>query len=330
MKRLLKPLDYFFVLRPTLFFPVWTVFLAGFFVQNKYGVSSPATSVPTNGVVGNDLDFVWVGLFLTCLMGASFVLNQIMDRRTDGQNRKLFLIADGHLTPRAAFIESIALSTLALVFGFIFSVNIGVLFIAIFALTGWLYSFAPFKLKDRPVLGLVANGLGAFLIFVGGWIVHGKLTVDAITYSVPYACAVAAVYLLTTLPDIEGDASTKKITFGVKFGFNATIYTALIFESIAVVSSYMAQDELIFYPSLFSLPFFVWAAVTLQLSEVMRAIKYSILLLTFTICIKWVIVYSGGAFFARYAFFFVLLGIYYLSKFYYKFRFGINYPSLSV
>ncbi|MFQ5676087.1 MAG: UbiA prenyltransferase family protein, partial [bacterium] len=238
MKRFLKPLDYFFVLRPTLFFPVWTVFLAGFFVQSKYGVSAPTGSVSTNGsVVGNDLDFVWVGLFLTCLMGASFVLNQIMDRHTDGQNRKLFLIADGHLTPRAAFIESIALSAVALVFGFIFSITIGVLFVAIFALTGWLYSFEPFKLKDRPILGLVANGLGAFLIFVGGWIVHGNLTVESITYSVPYVCAVAAVYLLTTLPDMEGDASTKKMTFGVKFGFTATIYAALFFELIAVISS---------------------------------------------------------------------------------------------
>lgn len=330
MKELLKPLDYFFVLRPTLFYPVWTVFLAGFFVQSKYGHAA-TNSVANPSPLGNEqVEFIWVGLFLTLLMGAVFILNQIMDRRTDDQNKKLFLIAHGHLTPKAAFVESSALIVASLIFAFIFSINMGILFVGILALTGWLYSFEPFKFKDKPLLGLIANSLGALLIFIGGWIINGPMTQKVLTFALPYICAVAAVYLLTTLPDVEGDASTKKMTFGVKFGFKATVYAALGFELFALISSYFTEDELIFYPALFSMPFFIWAAFTLKLDEITRAVKYSILLLAFTICIKWIIAYSDASFSFKYAFLFVLVGIYFLSKIYYKIRFGINYPNLSV
>ena len=330
MKQLFKPLDYFFVLRPTLFYPVWTVFLAGFFVQSKYGMAATNSASNHQFLDTNGIAFIWVGLFLTMLMGAVFILNQIMDRKTDNKNHKLFLIAHGHLTPKAAFIESAVLIVIAVIFAFIFSIKMGVLFLGILILTGWLYSFEPFKFKDRPLLGLVANGLGAFLIFFGGWIIRGVLTQESVIYSIPYVCSVAAVYLLTTLPDVEGDVSTQKLTFGVKFGVKKTVYFALIFEVVALVLSYRSNDELIFYPALFSLPFFIWASVTLKMTEVLRAVKYSILLLTFTICIKWVITYSNTAFSFKYAYFFLLVGIYFLSKIYYKIRFGLSYPNLSV
>jgi len=156
MKQLFKPLDYFFVLRPTLFYPVWTVFLAGFFVQSKYGMAATNSASNHQFLDTNGIAFIWVGLFLTMLMGAVFILNQIMDRKTDNKNHKLFLIAHGHLTPKAAFIESAVLIVIAVIFAFIFSIKMGVLFLGILILTGWLYSFEPFKFKDRPLLGLVA------------------------------------------------------------------------------------------------------------------------------------------------------------------------------
>ena len=132
------------------------------------------------------------------------------------------------------------------------------------------------------------------------------------------------------MPDVEGDAATQKLTFGVKFGFKTTVHFALTFEVVALVLAYLSKDELIFYPALFSLPFFIWASITLKMTEVLRAVKYSILLLTFTICIKWIIAYSHTAFSFKYAYFFLLMGVYFLSKIYYKIRFGLTYPSLSV
>ncbi|MFQ5822441.1 MAG: UbiA family prenyltransferase [bacterium] len=318
MKRFLKPFDYIFVLRPTLFFPVWTVFLAGFFVQQKFSVAAINTTTNDVSTTYQDRDFLIVGLFLTLLMGAVFILNQIRDRFTDHQNQKLFLIANGYLTPKAAFIEALILIAAAVICAFLFSNIMGFLFLIILIVTGIFYSFEPFSWKDKPILGLFTNILGAVLIFGGGWIIDGSVSQKLLLHALPYACAVAAVYLFTTLPDLQGDASSEKVTFGVKYGFKATVYLGLFFEILALFSSFRLNDEIIFYPAFFSLPFFVWAVVKLKINDVIRVIKYSILFLSLTICIKF------------HFYFFILVGVYLISKIYYKLRFGIDYPNLSV
>lgn len=318
MKRLIKPFDYIFVLRPTLFFPVWTVFLAGFFVQQKFGIAATSSAINYQNPGSLGKDFLFVGLNLTLLMGAIFILNQIKDRVTDHQNKKLFLIANGYLSPKAAFIEALILMTFSLVFAFIFSLLMGILFFVILIVTGIFYSFKPFSWKDRPILGLFTNILGAFFIFGGGWIIKGSVTQKMLIHALPYACAVAAVYLFTTLPDLEGDASSEKLTFGVKYGIKTTVYCGLFFEILALIVALKLNDEIIFYPAFFSLPFFLWAVINLKMRDILRAIKYSILLLSLTICIKLPL------------YFFVLVSVYFISKGYYKLRFGINYPSLSV
>ncbi|MFQ5771149.1 MAG: UbiA family prenyltransferase [bacterium] len=304
MKRLLKPFDYIFVLRPTLFFPVWTVFLAGFFVQQKFGVAATNSTINYTTANYQVKDFLVIGLLLTLLMGAVFILNQIRDRDTDHHNKKLFLIAHGHLTPKAAFIEAAVLLTLSIALAFKFSPMVGILFLVIFLVTGILYSFKPFSWKDKPISGLITNIFGAILIFGGGWIIYGSVTQEMLVHAFPYACAVAAVYLYTTLPDVAGDASFEKVTFGVKYGIKATVYLGLIFEILALVTALILNDEIIFYPAFFSLPFFIWTGIKLRKKDILRAIKYSILLLSLTICIKLP------------QYFFLLAGVYVVSKIY--------------
>lgn len=318
MKRLLKQLDYIFVLRPTLFFPVWTVFLAGFFVQQKFGVAAThATNHSTSHATLNS-NALWIGVALTLLMGAVFVLNQIRDRFTDHQNRKLFLIAHGHLSPKAAFIESLILIAASFVLAFLFSSAVmDLLFLVIFVITGLLYSFKPFSWKDKPIMGMVTNIAGAFLIFAVGWTLKGTLSLEMLLHAVPYASAVAAVYLYTTLPDIEGDQSSEKMTFAVKYGTKATVYAGLAFEIFSLVTAYILDDPVIFYPAFFSLPFFIWAALKLDMKDVLRAVKYPILFLALAVCVDVP------------KFFILLVAVYFLSKLYYRFRFGINYPVLN-
>ena len=138
MKKLLHLFDYVFVLRPTLFLPVWTIFFAGFFVQNKFSLAATNDAVTAlNGSTTGLPSFVTVAFALTLLMGAVFILNQIMDRRSDSKNKKLFLVAQGHITPKAAFVEAVTLIVLGLGLGFAFSPagglgrNVGVQFLAI-------------------------------------------------------------------------------------------------------------------------------------------------------------------------------------------------------
>ena len=246
-----------------------------------------------------------------------------MDRHTDDQNKKLFLLSEGHISTRAASIEATILILAAVIFGFIFSLSMGLLYLEILIFIGLIYNFKPFNWKDKPILGLIANILLAFLLFSGGWIIKGTYVQDLVIYSFPYICAVAAIYLYTTLPDTDGDAVSEKVTFGVKYGFKTTVYVGFVFILITLVSSYILKDELIFYPAFFSLPFFIWTLVKLRLEDVYRAIRFPILLLSISICIKYKIVFDSLIYF------FILIGVYLASKIYYKLRFGINYPRLS-
>jgi 4-hydroxybenzoate polyprenyltransferase len=322
MKKLLKPLDYIFLLRPTWFFVVWTVFLAGFFVQNKFGIAAPSTPTNNSAAAMSESPVLWVGLALTLLMGAIFILNQVMDRQSDQKNR-MHLIARGQVSPRSALLEAGILILASLTMAFHVSPSIGILFLIILVTTGYVYSFKPFSWKDQPHLSLVVNVLGTFLIFGAGWIIRGGMTVDMALYAFPYACAVAAVYLCTTLPDAEGESSVQKVTFGVKYGLKITVYAGLALVVAAVILGYVLDDELIFYAAFFSVPVFSWAAIMLKLEDAHRAIKYSILLLAAALAIKYKIELNS------YLYFFILLGVYLVSKFYYKFRFGIDYPRLS-
>ncbi|NIW71671.1 hypothetical protein GWN15_22815 [candidate division KSB1 bacterium] len=268
-------------------------------------------------------NFVWVGLFLTLLMGAVFILNQIMDRHTDDKNKKLFLIAHGHISPKAAYLEAAMLTIPGIALAFNYSMEIGSLFLGILIVTGVVYSVKPFSWKDKPILGLVANVLGALLIFSTGWLIRGSIDKELLIHAVPYVCAVTAVYLYTTLPDVSGDAAGQKVTFGVKFGFKPTVYAGFFLDLVALVTAYMLNDEVIFYPAFFSILFFGWAAVRMRMEDVLRAVKFPILILALVVTIKYKI--ETGSL----LFFYILAGVYFFSKIYYKLRFGIDYPNLS-
>ena len=152
-------------------------------------------------------------------------------------------------------------------------------------------------------------------MFTAGWMTTETMSTAAAWHAIPYVSAVAAVYLLTTLLDSQGDAQNEKITFAVQFGKQATLILALIFEIMSLSIAYMIEDPVIFYPALFSAPLFFVPLFLDEIRHVERAIKYPILFLGLAVCVEW-------------PSFIILLAItFYLSKGYYKFRFGIDYPS---
>ncbi|OPZ72632.1 MAG: UbiA prenyltransferase family protein [bacterium ADurb.Bin478] len=99
MKSGLKRLDYLFVLRPTLFYPVWTVALAGHWAQAR---TTPAMQ---GGAASETLLALYLA-GLTLVLGASFLINQTMDIQSDQLNNKLYLIANGNISLRAAYLET--------------------------------------------------------------------------------------------------------------------------------------------------------------------------------------------------------------------------------
>ena len=94
MGRFVKAFDYVFIVRPVLFYPIWTVFFAGFICARK-----------TNEIFSNhwsnlqpDLttfSFVVTFISISFIMGAVFIINQFTYVHSDQENNKLFLIANG-------------------------------------------------------------------------------------------------------------------------------------------------------------------------------------------------------------------------------------------
>jgi len=315
MKIGLRTLDYLFVLRPVLFLPVWTVFLAGYYTQGRK-VTPMSDGIQAATPSGDRWLLLGVLAGLTAMMGGVFILNQLADVQTDRHNNKLFLIAHGYIPKPYALLEAILCVGLAFVVSYWVQVTLAWLFIVTFAVTGIGYSFKPLVWKDRPLAGLLTNACGALLIFSIGWQVSGQLSMATVHHAIPYVLAVAAVYLYTTLPDAAGDRDMGKKTFGVRYGFRATTLVGLLLEGAAGVAAIVVQDWVILIPAALSFPLFVRATVKQKLSDVVLAVKWPIAFLALGVGV-------------HYPAYLLVLGLLYVfSRWYYRRRFGLRYPTL--
>ncbi len=306
MKKSIALLDYLFLLRPTLFYPIWTCFLVGYLGVVKLGGARNLwipSVILIEAIIG-----------LTCLTGSIFIFNQIRDVETDRANNKLFLVANGIVPIKHAYGEAIFLAVVGLMLGFLVDYRIGFGFLILFLLSGYAYNYPPAQWKDRPIMGIVTNGMGGLIIYCLGWMIGGGRGIIPIRV-VAYVLAGAAVFLNTTLPDMEGDAKTDKITFGVRFGLKTTSLWALILEILTVGFALLFQDWLLFIPALFVLPLFVLSGFKPSLSNTMRATKFSVLALVVMVCF-----YFPG-------YFIPISLVFFFSKWYYQKRFHFNYPN---
>lgn len=296
-------LDPFFVLRPTLMFPLWTMTLAGAGLVKQDITISP---------------FRWflLSVALSAMFGLVYFLNQIKDKKTDKINNKLFLIANGVFSRSQIIIETILLILLAVIclilsdFG-----HIGLWMMGLFVLIGLLYNYTPFALKQHPWGGMVAYALSGWMFLRLGQMIYGYNS--ELLYESPYIFAFIVGCLLTNLPDLEGDKAADKRTFTVVYGINTTIITGITGYSISLILGLYARDWVIFIPPACTLPFLIYGYFSKNLDLVVRANKWAIFLLSVTVGIKFPV-------------YLVAIILYFpLARWYHKARFGINYPSFS-
>jgi 4-hydroxybenzoate polyprenyltransferase len=301
-KSMLKYLDYLFLTRPVLMPPVWTILLLG---HRRSAVLSGGSHLPGLAV-----------LLVTFLVGAVYVLNQVCDIESDRLNNKLFFLAQGLISKRSALVEMIVLNLAAIIPAFLISLQLGLLFV-LGALFGFLYSVRPFALKNKPIGGLITNALAhGSLAFLIGWSMNRSLSAESLIFSLPYFLAVAAVYLNTTVPDLEGDRATGKITFAVRWGRQKTTVLSFLLVISAVVLSLVTGDTPFLVASALSLPFFLFAGFNRKERAVALSTKASILFLS-----------VAAGFFYPWYFVILILG-FAATRLYYRARFAMNYPAL--
>lgn len=304
-----NPFDYVFILRPLILIPSWNFLLIGSFLAARQGRFN------TEIVLGL--------LIYTGIMGGVYILNQIMDIETDRLNKKLFLLSGGYVTKTAAWVEMAVLWIGA----FLLSMQFGgafLILVAISVLLGVLYSLPPIKLKGKPVLDTLSNGIGYGMInFAVGWLLVRNFEWAMFTHFLPYFLSISAVFINTTIVDIEGDRKTNEITTAVYLGANASYVVSTIVMAAAVVLAYVQRDYICLIPAAISLPLFVYAAsYRFALNKInRRATIASFRLPGFVFTIITAILYP--------VYFLVLVVVLVGMRVYYKLRFGMTYPTFT-
>lgn len=304
-----NPFDYIFILRPLIVIPSWNFLLIGAYLATRQGRFT--------------IEIILGLVIYTCVMGGVYILNQIMDIETDRANKKLFLLSAGYVPKTAAYVEMVVLwlaaCLLSLQFGGVF-----LLFILISILLGVMYSLSPIKLKGKPILDTLANGIGYGMInFAIGWLLLREFDPAMFGRFLPYFLSISAVFVNTTIVDIEGDRKANEITTGVFLGANVAHVVSTIIMAAAIIFAYVQRDYICLIPAAASFPLFVYTSVyILKNNRVNRkatiaSFRLPGLLFTLITAVLYPI------------YFLVLLVVLVAMRVYYRQRFGMTYPTLA-
>lgn len=294
------PLDYFFFLRPVLLPPVWTIALLG-------TIRSGLT---------HEMHFgLWVMFFLhlATLFGGVYTLNQICDVESDRLNKKLYFLPEGIISINAAWRFTIALNVLALSVSSIFGWW-HLLLTAFIVILGILYSVGGAPWKNHPWLGLISNAVGhGLVVFLFGFVVTACPISQSWLAGIAYSLAVGAVYLATTVPDVEGDGQTGKRTTAVQWGERATMIVATALVAAASGLAAWSGDRYLTFAGVAALPFFVFGAIRPSGSS--GAAKAAVGALSIAAAIAYP------------AYLILLVSGFIGTRLFFRWRFGISYPN---
>ncbi len=316
----MKLFDYIFLMRPMLIIPVWTIAILGARAAEwRTRGNNPFTldRYPFIDFSQDDRQLLLTLAVSTLLAGGIFILNQIFDVESDRRNKKLFLIADGHVSLTEAWVLYILTTTLAIIGGFLINWQLGFLFVA-GALVGLQYSLPAFRLREHPYKSFRNNMIGhGTLAFLFGWVLIQNFDIEGIIRSFPYMLAVGAVYLNTTLPDLEGDKAGGKRTYAMEWGPGKTLQTSFWMVAAAIVVSILVADYAFSLAAGISMLLFAIARRDKSIAKGTLASKVSILALSL----------FAAIYFPPYLVIIALTIV--ATRIYYAARFSIQYPVLT-
>ncbi len=263
--------------RPLLLIPIWTPAIIGFW----------------NGGGNKGIGGEWELILLTTFLGAGiYGINQLFDVDGDRTNNKNLPFALGFLSPM--FVKSLILLSFlgALIAAFPMGLLVDLLVI-LGILLGIAYSVPPFRFKDRAICALISNGLGhGMLIYIIGYafalakMENARWDWFVILRSLAYGIAYSAVYLFTTVPDVDGDRKVGKNTFAVRYGERKTIAVGLLGVFLAGAAGLAFKETALFLTAMVSLPFYFAAMSSREIQPelVVRANKVAVLILALCAC----------------------------------------------
>lgn len=309
--RALRAFDYVFLTRPTSLLPLWTFVLAGARAGSAARGAELPSLLPPPAVA--------IALAsMTGVLAGGFIINQIVDADADRLNKKCFLIPEGLVSLRAAWIEFGVLWAAALLLTLLLPDRFLWVFLGSAALAVT-YSAPPVRAKARFPLDLVWNALGfGILATAAGWSAVAAPSASMLAIGASYGLATAGVIASTTIPDIPGDARLSVRTTGVALGESATSTLAIVLVAVAAVVGGIARDTLGLFAPLLSLPLLVRAHVTRRRGDRIAANQVAVAVFALIVGV-------------RLPYLLVLFALVYVgSRRYYATRFGVTYPETGV
>jgi len=304
-----NPFDFIFLIRPILLIPCWNFLLIG--------------SYRAQGVDGFTGRIVLGLIIYTFVMGGVYILNQIMDVETDRINKKLFLLSEGYVSIKYAYIEMLILWIVAIFLSLRFDM-IFVIFIIISIIMGILYSVSPVKLKGKPIFDTLSNGFGYGMINLGvGWLLVRPFEWNMFWLFIPYFLSLSAFFINTTIVDMEGDRRAHESTTALFLGENVASMVSTVLMMGGVVIAYILKDLVCLIPAAVSLPLFVYVAVY---SSLKNRIHRKLTIASFRLH---GLVFTLITAFIYPLYLLVLIVVFISMRSYYKSRFGMVYPTLS-
>jgi 4-hydroxybenzoate polyprenyltransferase len=298
-----KIIDFIFAGRPTLLLPTWSIYLI------------------TYKLMPYDIKFTYDGfsilIGITLITIGAYFINQIYDYESDKLNNKLGFLQRGIIKRGEMMAAYIVTSLLPLAPGFKADFKIGIL-MTIMILLGYIYSAPPLRLKDRPIIGLLANATAyGVLVPLAVPRFMNVIDISRVYILLCFFSMVAAAFLLTIIPDREGDRVSGKLTLATRFSNRQIIVHALIFLAVSLYASFIINNIFLIIICTISIVLFLIAFISNEKKSILFACKFPILLLSLL----------AGYYFPTYLVFLLVLLI--LTRIYYKKRFGIVYPRLN-
>jgi len=297
------PLDWIFILRPVLHPPVWTIIILGYFAAMS---SFPVTRLIVIMLIGS------------AAAGFAYIINQITDIESDRLNNKNLLLPAGIFSIKSAAICAAILAVISIILAITIGWEVCII-TCVLLLMAYFYSGKPFYLKNRPVASTAMNavGHGSLFYMLGYTGAGGGFSVGALL-STPYFFAVAAVFIGTTLPDIKGDALSGKRTPGVVLGTKISINLMNALVATALILALILGDYPMAFICVLSLPFYIYAGLKSSLNSAVLAARISVLFLSLAAAVSFL-------------WYLLLLSLLFVTaRLYYRKRFAIDYPSLSL
>jgi 4-hydroxybenzoate polyprenyltransferase len=313
MKKLLLRLgDYVFVMRPLILIPAWSFYLLGAAAGER---RSTWMSVPA--------PFLYGFACLSAILVTAYLLNQVFDQESDRRNRKGHYLTLGIFSVRTVVLMAVVAFLLASYF--FRSVSAAQRIPLVLALVLSLaYSLPPLRLVARPFVDLLSNAVGyGGVAFVTGFASFDASIRDAVLLALPYFLLVGATFLHTTILDVDGDRDSGKITTSVVIGERRSAVLACVLAAAGLVPAVAVSfgtygDRLSAMILGVCFVVFLYAAVKASGGRRSRAssnaVQAATVMVTLPAAISWPIYFT------------LLAPIIVAARFYYRARFGINYP----